>query len=162
MSDAELRRLVEWSVQDPPPEARAGRVPGGLFHAVSTVVTLGADAALGARPPSWDVPADPAEYLGLGVVELRWPESAPAEPVEATREAVWVAGPGRPARRLPVDSWQVVRAVPGSGSRRPRQSTSPWRLEVTDGPVAGSLTGAWLALAWIGHLAGWPEPAPSS
>jgi hypothetical protein len=63
---------------------------------------------------------------------------------------------------LPVDTWRVVRAVPGTGSRRPRQSTSPWRLELTDGSVTGSLTGAWLALAWIGHLAGWPEPAPSS
>ena len=162
MSVEELRRMVDWTVEDPPPEARAGRVLGGVFRAVSAVVTLGADAALGARPPSWSVPADPAEYLGLGVVELRWPDPAPAEPVEATREAVWVAVPGRPARRLPVDTWQVVRAVPGSGSRRPRQSTSPWRLELTDGSVTGSLTGSWLALAWIGHLAGWPEPTTGS
>ena len=29
---------------------------------------------------------------------------------------------------------------------------------VTDGAGPGTLTGAWLALAWIGHLAGWPEP----
>ncbi|MCZ2827627.1 hypothetical protein O2W14_02100 [Modestobacter sp. VKM Ac-2986] len=162
MSDAELRRLVDWTAEDPPPEARVGRVLGGVFHAVSAVMTLGADAALGARPASWAVPSDPADYLGLGVLELRWPDSAPAEPVEATRQAVWVAGPGRPARRLPVDTWRVVRAVPGTGSRRPRQSTSPWRLELTDGSVTGSLTGAWLALAWIGHLAGWPEPVPSS
>jgi len=162
MSDAELRRMVGWTVEDPPPEARAGRVLGGVFRAVSAVVTLGADAALGARTPGWTVPADPADYLDLGVVELRWPDDAPAEPVEATREAVWVAVPGRPARRLPVESWLVLRAVPGSGSRRPRQATSPWRLEVTDGSVTGSLTGAWLALAWIGHLAGWPEPAPGS
>ena len=161
MSDAELRRLVEWTVQDPPPEARAGRVLTGLLHAVSTVVTLGADAALGARPASWAVPADPADYPGLGVLEPRWPDSAPAEPVEATREAVWVAAPGRPARRLPVDTWRVVRAVPGSGSRRPKQSAAPWRLDLTDGSVTGSLTGAWLALAWIGHVAGWPEPTPS-
>jgi hypothetical protein len=158
VSDAELRRMVTWTVEDPPPEARAGRVLGGVFRAVSAVVTLGADAALGARTPGWTVPADPADYLDLGVVELRWPDDAPAEPVEATRDAVWVAGPGRPARRLPVEGWRVVRAVPGNGSRRPRQSTSPWRLEVTDGSVTGSLTGAWLALAWIGHLARWPEP----
>ena len=151
--------MVGWTVQDPPPEARAGRVLGGLFHAVSTVVTFGADAALGARPPSWSLPADPAGYLDLGVVELRRPDSAAAEPVQATREAVWATPAGRPARRLPVETWLVLRAVPGSGSRRPRQSTSSWRLEVTDGSVTGSLTGAWLALAWIGHLAGWPEPA---
>jgi hypothetical protein len=162
MSDAELRRMVGWTVEDPPPEARAGRVLGGVFRAVSAVVTLGADAALGARTPGWTVPADPADYLDLGVVELRWPDGARPEPVEATRDAVWVAGPGRPARRLPVEGWQVVRAVPGNGSRRPRQSTSPWRLELTDGSATGSLTGAWLALAWIGHLAHWPEPTTGS
>jgi len=159
MSDAELRRLVQWTVEDAPPEARAGRLLGGVFHAVSTVMTFGADAALGARPPGWSVPADPAEYLDLGVLELRWPESAPAEPVEASREGVWATHPGRPARRVPVQTWRVVRAVPGSGSRRPRQPTAPWRLDLTDGAGTGSLSGAWLALAWVGHLAGWPEPA---
>ncbi|QXG77635.1 hypothetical protein KUM42_09135 [Modestobacter sp. L9-4] len=162
MSDAELRRLVGWTVEDPPPEARAGRLLGGVFRAVSTVMTLGADAALGARPPSWSVPADPGGYLDLGVLELRWPDSAPAEPVQATRDAVWATAAGRPARQLPVGTWQVVRAVPGGGSRRPRQSTSPWRLELTDGSGTGSLTGAWLALAWVGHLAGWPEPTTGS
>jgi len=158
MSEAELRGMVGWTVQDPPPEARAGRVLNGLFHAVSTVVTLGADAAIGARPASWSVPADPADYLDLGVLELRWPDPAPAEPVQATGEAVWATSPGRPARQLPVATWRVVRAVPGSGSRRPRQPTAPWRLDLTDGAVTGSLSGAWLALAWIGHLARWPEP----
>jgi hypothetical protein len=53
----------------------------------------------------------------------------------------------------------VVRAVPGTGSRRPRQAAAPWRLEVSDGTGTGSLAGAWLALAWIGTVAGWPEPA---
>ena len=162
MSDAELRRLVEWTVQDPPPEARAGRLLGGVFRAVSAVVTLGADAALGARPASWSVPADPAGYLDLGVLELRWPDSGPAEPVQATRDAVWATSPGRPARQLPVGTWRVVRAVPGGGSRRPRQAAALWQLELSDGTVTGSLSGAWLALAWIGHLAGWPEPATGS
>jgi hypothetical protein len=159
MSEAELRGLVGWTVQDAPPEARAGRVLGAVLHAVSTVVTLGADAAAGARSPTWEVPADPAAYLDLGVVRLRWPASAPGELVAASREGVWAVAPGRPARRLPVESWRVVRAVPGSGSRRPRQAGAPWQLEVGDGTGTGTLDGAWLALAWIGALAGWPEPA---
>ncbi len=159
MSEAELRSLVRWRVQDDPPEARAGRAVGAVLHAVSAVVTLGADAAGGARRPTWTVPADPAAYLDLGVVRLRWPDSAPGEPVAASREGVWVVPPGRPPRALPVGSWHVVRAVPATGSRRPRQADAPWQLEVSDGTGTGTLTGAWLALAWIGSLAGWPEPA---
>ncbi len=158
VSEAVLRGLVRWSVQDPPPEARAGRVLGSVLHAVSAVVTLGADAAGGARRPTWAVSVDPAAYLGLGVIRLHRPSSAPGEPVAASREDVWAVPPGRPPRALPVGSWQVVRAVPGTGSRRPRQAGAPWQLEVTDGTGTGSLSGAWPALAWIGSLAGWPEP----
>ncbi len=151
--------MVGWRIQDPPPEARAGRVLGTVLHAVSAVVTLGADAAVGARRPTWTVPADPTAYLDLGVVRLHWPAFGPGEPVAASREGVWAVAPGRPPRELPVGSWQVVRGVPGTGSRRPRQAGMPWQLEVTDGMSTGTLAGAWLALAWIGHLAGWPEPA---
>ncbi|MGY1715504.1 hypothetical protein ACI78R_13685 [Geodermatophilus sp. SYSU D01106] len=158
MGEAELRGLVRWRVEDVPPESRAGRVLGGLLHAVSAVVTLGADAAGGARRPDWSVPADPAAYLGLGAVRLRWPASARAEPVAASREGVWAVPPGRPPRELPVRSWRVVGAVPATGSRRPRHADAPWRLEVADGTATGTLDGAWLALAWIGTLAGWPEP----
>ncbi len=161
VSEAEVRDLVGWRVQDAPPGARAGRALGAVLHAVSAVVTLGADAAAGARRPTWTVPADPAAYLELGVVRLHWPASAPGEPVAASREGVWAVAPGRPPRALPDGSWQVVRAVPGTGSRRPRQAGAPWRLEVGDGTGTGSLAGAWLALAWIGSLAGWPEPARS-
>ncbi len=159
VSEAELRGLVTWRVQDAPPEARAGRALGAVLHAVSAVVTLGADAAGGARRPTWTVPADPAAYLDLGAVRLHWPPTAPGEPVAASQEGVWAVPPGRPPRALPVRSWRVVRAVPGTGSRRPRQATAPWRLELGDGTDTGSLTGAWLALAFIGSLAGWPEPA---
>ena len=88
VSEAELRGLVKWSVQDAPPEARAGRVLSTVLHAVSAVVTLGADAAVGARRPTWTVPADPAAYLDLGVVRLHWPASGPGELVAASREAV--------------------------------------------------------------------------
>jgi hypothetical protein len=40
-------------------------------------------------------------------------------------------------------------------TRRDVWTTSPGR------PPSGSLTGGWLALAWLRHLAGWPEPAPA-
>jgi len=159
VSDQQLRRLVGWTVEDAPSEAKVGRVLNGVLRAVSTVVTLGADAAIGARAATWEVPVDPAAYLDLGVVELHWPDGAPAEQVQASRDGVWAVHSGRPARRLPVQTWRVVDAVPGSGSRQPRHAQAPWQLTVTDGARRGSVSGAWLALAWIGHLAGWPEPS---
>ena len=44
MSDEELRRLVGWTVEDAPPEVRAGQAFGALLKGVSAVVTLGADS----------------------------------------------------------------------------------------------------------------------
>jgi hypothetical protein len=159
MSEADLRALVDWTVQDAPPGARAGRVLGGLLHLVSTVATMGADASSGARRPTWDLPADPDAYLDLGPVELRLPATARAEGVQATRREVWTTRPGGPPSRLPVEALRVVDAVPGTGSDHPRHAAATWTLTLTDGSRTGTLTGAWLALAWIGHLAGWPEPA---
>jgi hypothetical protein len=163
VSDEDLRRLVGWTVEDAPPEVRVGQALGGLLKGVSALVTLGADAATGARRATWTLPADPAAYLDLGVVRLHWPAAAPGEQVQASREAVWATSgrTERPPRRLPVGTWRVVAAVPGSGSRRPRHASAPWRLDLTDGAGTGSLSGAWLALAWIGRLAGWPEPVPA-
>ncbi|MCZ2815676.1 hypothetical protein [Modestobacter sp. VKM Ac-2984] len=158
MSAEELRRQVAWTVEDPSPARRAGRVLSGVAHLVSTVVTFGADAAIGARRPGWTVPRGPDDYLDLGSLTLRMPGSGPAEPVQATRTGVWATPAGRPPRRLPVEAWRVVEAVPGTGSGRPRHPEAEWRLVLSDGSTRGSLTGAWLALAWIGHLAGWSEP----
>jgi hypothetical protein len=157
VSTEELRRLVGWTVEDPSAGRSAGRVLGGLFHLLSTVVTLGADARMGARRPSWDVPADPNAYVDLGPLELRLPSTARAQRVQASRREVWTTSTERPPARLPVEGWRVTGAAPRHHSGR-RDAEAPWTLTVTDGTATGTLTGAWLALAWIGHLAGWPEP----
>ncbi|MGY1843808.1 hypothetical protein [Modestobacter sp. SYSU DS0875] len=158
MSEAELRDEVDWPVTDPPLRVRAGRVLGGLLHTVSTVLTLGADAGIGATRPSWSVPRDPDEYLGLGAVQLRWPHDAPAEQVQATRRGAWTTGAGRPPRPVEVAELRVVAATP-HGSGPSRWAEAPWTLTLTDGATTGQLSGAWLALAWIGRLAGWPDPS---
>jgi hypothetical protein len=163
----ELRDRVEWTVQDTPPEVVAGRRLAGLVHVVSAVVTLGADAAGGRRAPDWSLPDDPDAFLGLGVVELDGrsdllpARSARPQLVSATQRDVWLtpARSDRPQHRVPVERFGVVGAVPGTGSRRPRHAAAPWTLTLTDGRDTLTLSGAWLALAWIGHLAGWPEPA---
>ena len=157
MSEPDLRRLVGWTVQDEPSGRAVERRLGGFFHLVSTVVTLGADAGIGVRRPTWDLPTDPDGYLDLGRVELRLPATARAEPVQATRRDVWTTASGRPPSRVPVEAFRVVDAVPRN--RPGRHATAEWTLTVTDGAQTGSLSGAWLALAWLGHLGGWPEPA---
>ena len=157
MSEPELRRLVVWTVTDEPGGRRAERLLGRAFHVLSTVATLGADAGGGTRRPSWDVPADPDGYLDLGRVELRWPATARPEPVQATRRDAWRTPAGRPPARVPVEALRVVEAVPRN--RPDRSAGAEWALTVTDGTQTGTLSGAWLALAWLGHLGGWPEPA---
>lgn len=161
MSAEELRRRVSWTVDDTSAARRAGRFLGGVVHLVSAVATLGADAGTGARRPGWTLPADPDDYLDLGPLTLRLPESGPSESVRASQTGVWVTPEGRPPRRLPVEAWRVVAAVPGTGSRSPRHPEAEWTLTVSDGTAHGSLTGAWLGLAWVGHLAGWSEPVAS-
>jgi hypothetical protein len=156
MSAEQLSRLVEWTVADPSAGRTAGRALGGLLHVVSTVMTLGGDAGTGARRPTWDVPADPDGYLDLGAVELRLPATARAVRVQATPRTVWTTPAGRSASRVPVETFRIVEAVPRN--RAERDAEAPWTLTVTDGVQTGSLSGAWLALAWIGHLARWPEP----
>lgn len=133
MTLAELRDLVDWTVEDTPPEVAVGKRLAGLLHVVSAVVTLGADAAGGARTPTWSLPADPDAFLGLGVVELQGrtalqpAPSAGTQLVGATRRDVWLVPPRleRPTQRLPVAQLRVVDAVPGTGSRRPRHAEAP-------------------------------------
>ena len=166
MTLAELRDLVDWTVEDTPPEVAVGKRLAGLLHVLSAVVTLGADAAGGAQTPTWSLPADPDAFLDLGIVELQGRSALLAAPaagarlVGATRRDVWLLPPRseRPTQHLPVEQLRVVGAVPGTGSRRPRHAGAPWALTLTDGRDTLTLTGAWLALAWIGQLAGWPEP----
>lgn len=169
MTGPGLRDQVGWTVDDTPPEVVAGRRLTGLLHLVSAVVTFGADAAGGRRAPTWEVPADPDAFVDIGIVELRGrsrllPVPGEAQLVGATRRDVWLlpARSERPTHRLPVEQLRVVGAVPGSGSRRPRHATAPWALTLTDGRDTLTMSGAWLALAWIGHLAGWPEPVPDA
>ncbi|GAA1754814.1 hypothetical protein GCM10009710_37370 [Aeromicrobium alkaliterrae] len=60
---------------------------------------------------------------------------------------------------VPLEHLRLLRAVPsGRTGRDPR---APWSLDVADArePRASiTITGEWISLAWLGHLAGWPEP----
>jgi hypothetical protein len=167
VGEQELRRAVDWTVEDTPRARILTQRLGAALHVVSTVVTFGADATSGARPPTWTVPADPDEFVDIGVVRLRgragWLPPASSHLVGASRRAVWIT-PGRsqrPTHRVPVESLRVQSARPAGGAGRPRYAGASWTLTLTDGTDRTELDGAWLALAWIGALAGWPEPPPS-
>jgi hypothetical protein len=161
VTEREMRDVVGWTVEDTSPGRAAGRRLGAVLHAVSTVVTFGADATSGARRPTWSLPADPGAFVDLGEVRLRGTGGRSGR-VTATRGAAWLTPvrADRPPERLRLEPLGIVAAAPRS--RPSREASAPWTLTLTDGSAQVTLEGAWLALAWLGHLAGWPEPHPEA
>jgi hypothetical protein len=167
VTQQQLAALVPWTVEEPPLEARVGGLLTGALSLVSTVVTFG--TSTGAPPqPTWDLPADPDDYVGLGVVRLRgeapWlPGPAGARHrLRATQRLALVddAAGRRPPVPVPLAELRVERARPHGVGRRDRRAHARWTLTLT-GAGTVEVEGAWLALAWLGHLAGWPEPSAS-
>jgi hypothetical protein len=164
MSEAELRDLVDWTVEDAPAGARIARVANTLLRIASTVATLGADANSGAHAPTWTLPADPEAFVDIGIVRLSgrnpWLPGGSVL-IRATRTDAWTTTgrADRPSRRVPLEELRIIGATPATGSGHPRHARAPWQLALADGSDQRlTLDGAWLALAWIGHLADWPEP----
>lgn len=165
MTQQELVQRVSWTVEPAPPEARVAGVLTGLLGAVAAVASLGSTTGAALRP-TWELPADPDEYVGLGPVRVRG--QAPWLPggtggryrLRATQRTAWVdrAAARRPPVEVPLGELSVARARHhgvGRGARRPE---ARWTLTLT-GAGTVEVQGAWLALAWVGQLAGWPEPA---
>lgn len=167
MTDGQLRALVTWTVEDPPPEARLGQLLSAVVSTAATLATLG--TTTGARPaPSWALPTDPGAYVDLGQVGARgdapWLPGRPGarHRLQATQRTVLVDGATgrRPPTPVPLADLRIARARPRRPGRHSRYPTAPWLLTL-EGAGAVEVDGAWLALAWIGHLAGWPEPTPT-
>ena len=136
-----------------------------MLVAVSTVVTFGTSTGA-PLSPTWDLPADPDDDVGLGLVRLRgdapWlPGAAGARHrVRATQRQALVedAAGRRPPVPIPLAQLRVERARPHGVGRRDRRAHARWTLTLT-GAGTVEVEGDWLALPWLGHLAGWPEPA---
>ena len=162
--------VVGWSVQRRPPEL----VPGDwvLWGFEAALATTSGDG-LGPEPPSAPprVPADPDEALQLsrpaGICGTApWlpdPALGPQRVCTSSRSA-WLR-PTRgsptwdaPRRELPLDQLVVTSASCRDHYRRRRRAGARWALEVSGADARATITGSWLALAWLGHLAGWPEP----
>lgn len=165
MTKREIRNLVSWSVEEAPPEARIGGVLRSVLSTLDAVASLGAATGAASRP-TWTLPADPDAYVGIGVVRVSG--HAPWLPggrssrrrLQATRRAVLVADAAdrRVPTLVPLEHMRIARARCHSVRRGVRYAEAPWTLTLT-GAGTVDVRGAWLALAWIGHVAGWPEPA---
>jgi len=161
----ELQQLVTWTVEDPPAEASMAVALQALFSTAAAVATFGVTTGAASRP-TWTLPADPDAYVDIGLVQVRGDASwLPAGPrrrhrLQATQRAVLVAGlDGRRApTAVPLADLRISGARFRGVGRRPRHANAPWTLTLS-GAGAADVDGAWLALAWIGQLAGWPEPA---
>ena len=165
MSERSLRDAVAWTVDDTPPEVAAARGAAGVVGVVWTLVTAGSDAP-SAGTPSWDLPTDPDAFGDLGRLRLSgtapWLPAGNRHLLRVTSRDAWVGtGRGeRPSVRVPLEDLRVTAARSRSRSRRPRHAAAPWELDLAGTRSQLLLDGPWLSLAWVGHLAGWPEPTP--
>lgn len=164
--------VVAWSVQRRPLELAVGRwVVWGVEAAVSATSLDPVPESPAAQPR---VPADPDEALHLpGPAEVHgaapWlpdPALGPQQ-VCASSRAAWLrptrGAPtwGTARRELPLEQLAVTSATCRDHSRRRRRADARWTLELSGPAAQATLTGSWLALAWLGHLGGWPEPRPT-
>ncbi|MEJ5944528.1 hypothetical protein WDZ17_04370 [Pseudokineococcus basanitobsidens] len=157
--------VVLWSVQHPPVELVVGRWAVVALEGALDMVTAGGGAPeLPRRPPR--VPVDPLEPLDLaGPLTIRgaapWlprPALGPQH-ISANSHSACLDRTGHGASPpLPLPDLTVAAATCHDRYRRRRRASAVWSLEVTGPQARATITGPWLALAWLAHLAGWPEP----
>lgn len=159
-----VRDVVSWQIQRP-------TVTVGVLHAlvglVDVALAAGALTSSDALKLSPRLPEDPDEDLDLPSVFVEgvapWMPSlwAGKQSVAMTQRAASINPTGfeGASRSIPLHELRLVSATTRSRSRRPKHAQAVWVLEVSDGDHQLTLTGEWLSLAWLGHLANWPEPA---
>lgn len=166
MAERTVLDAVTWTVQDTPPEVRALRGTVRLLNTLWVVGTLGAGATGAPPAPDWRLPDDPDTYVGIGVVTLSgwapWlPPASRRHLVRANRRGAWVTSgtDGHPAVRVPLETLRLSGAEATGRSRHRKHAEAHWTLTLAGGTGTLGLSGAWLALAFLGHLAGWAEPS---
>ena len=164
MTQREMRGAVRWTVEDPPVGSRARHMLTTVLSTAATVATLGTTTGARGRP-TWAMSADPDAYVDIGKVQVRgtapW---LPARPgarhrLRATSRAVVLddGGGRRTPTQVPLAELHIARARPRGAAPPARHPDAQWTLTLS-GAGTVEVDGAWLALAWIGLLAGWPEP----
>lgn len=164
--------VVGWTVEPTPALVAARRRVRAVVEPLADLVVSG---PWGGMPVGADVgrvprvPSDPAVVVvrdlrvdapdGKDARLLPPGEDGPLV-LEVSQQAAWVPPRGTRQSRwpLPLERLRVERARPLTRSGSPRHAFAPWELVLSDGSSRLTVRGRWISLAWLGHVAGWPEP----
>lgn len=160
-----IDEVVSWSVDPTPAWVRAAGVGQFLVEAVLAATSYSSvgrpDALRRLRMPATQ--AEPI-YLAPAFVEgeATWlpPSWAGRQLVECGLHGATINPKGLEGSdvQIPLSRLRIVDARPKTRWSRRRYGTANWVITLVDGTNSVALTGPWLTLAWIGHLANWPEP----
>jgi len=163
-----IDEVVSWGVDSTPVWVRAAGV--GQFL-VQAVLEFGSGAGAGPveRPDALRrrrLPSTQTEPIELAPVfvegQADWlpPSWAGRQLVTCGWDAVTINPKGleRSDVQIPLSRLSITDARPSTRWSRRRYATATWVLTLTEGTNSVALAGPWLTLAWIGHLANWPEP----
>jgi hypothetical protein len=91
------------------------------------------------------------------------PEWAGPQEIVVTGVAATIAPPGLHSapQILPLQELQLIAAHCPDRLWFPKCATAEWELALSHSDAVVWVSGPWLTLAWLGLLAGWPEPSPS-
>lgn len=165
--------VVEWQVRRPGTVATAGR---GVWLVTRTTTEILLSAVLHvfvgpALTPRFfhrRLPVDPGRTLRLGELyatsgtapwmpAASWADRAR---VLTTSTEAWVQRGAGPRTPLDLDALRL-RALRREDGGAPRRIYDQCRARLVGDGVDVVLEGPWIAFAWLGHLGGWPDPAPS-
>jgi hypothetical protein len=160
-----IDEVVSWRVDPTPVWVRAAGVGQFLVEAVLAFPSFGSvglpDALRRRR-----LPATQNERIDLAFAfvegEANWlpPPWAGRQGVECGLNGATINPKGFEGSdvQIPLSRLRITDARPKTRWSRQRYATANWVVTLTEGADSVALTGPWLTLAWIGHLANWPEP----
>lgn len=160
-----IDKVVSWRVDPTPVWVRAAGVGEFLFELVLGLAagTFSVERPDALRRPR--LPATQAEPIKLGTAFVEgvgnWlPPHWGKQRVTCGLKSVTINPKGSEGSdvQIPLGRLRVVDARPKTRWSRRRYATANWVVTLTEGADSVALTGPWLTLAWIGHLANWPEP----
>jgi hypothetical protein len=144
------------------------KVFGGFFWVVGVAIFLALDAwSVQLDPPArlarMRLPQDPHEEINgfackVDGGDAPWMPGKYADPswLRMSAASAWISPPGLPRRvDLDLTVHHLVRLLPDGDQTGP---ADPCTATIAGPESEFTIRGPWLAIAWLGHLAGWPDP----